>query len=111
MSIGSLAVVLSSISLVPQVIEIFRTGNVSGISGTFIALDLLLNLLWILHALMTLDRTLLISSVFVLSIQVVLVALFVAYSRKSPDRDQSQKKLELPFASIENFNHGERRAY
>lgn len=92
-SIAGLAVIMSAISLLPQVISVFQTKSVLGISPSFLAMDAVGSILWIIYGRRINDRaTIISSSVSLLLISSLLLAFY--FFRETGLDQRKQKYIE-----------------
>ena len=90
-TLGGLAVIMSSISLIPQVLSVYQTGNIEGISPTFLLFDAIASIVWITYGMRLGDKATIISS----SISLILVAilgmgLYIYRKRKRNQEGQEE---------------------
>jgi len=91
LSIGSLAVLMSSISLIPQVLSVFKKQSIEGISPTFLLFDGIAAVAWIIYGRQIGDQASVISSSISLFILALMGLAFYLYKNKPLlDRQQAE---------------------
>jgi uncharacterized protein with PQ loop repeat len=80
--VATLAPILNCIQLLPQLHKTFITKRVHNLSFWSILLIVTTNILWLLHGIFIYDYSLIIAGIITLIINVSLLGLFLAYSKK-----------------------------
>jgi len=80
--VATLAPVVNSIQLFPQLYKTYTTKSVKDLSFYSLSLILLTNLLWLLHGYFIIDTSLIVAGIVSMIINVALFLLYVLYKNK-----------------------------
>jgi uncharacterized protein with PQ loop repeat len=80
--VATLAPVVNSIQLFPQLYKTYTTKRVKDLSFYSLSLILLTNLLWLLHGYFIIDTSLIVAGIVSMIINVALFLLYVLYKNK-----------------------------
>lgn len=80
--IATLAPLVNSIQLIPQVYKTYITKSVKDLSLYSLSLILITNLLWLLHGYFIFDISLITAGIFSTTINLVLLIMYFVYSKK-----------------------------
>ena len=80
--IATLAIIVNSIQLFPQLYKTYITKSVKDLSFYFILLILINNLLWLLHGYFIFDISLIVAGLVSMIINVALLTLYIIYRKK-----------------------------
>ena len=81
LTIATLAPIVNSIQLFPQLYKTYTTKSVNDLSFYSLSLILITNLLWLLHGYFINDISLILAGVISMIINVTLLTLFVIYRK------------------------------
>ena len=81
--IGFLAAFTSTISLIPQVIKMWKTRSVADISTVMILNFLLTSVLWILYGLMITSWSVWVTNIFMLIFAIIMIWLKFKYNKNA----------------------------
>ncbi len=79
--VATLAPVVNSIQLFPQLYKTYTTKSVKDLSFYSLSLILLTNLLWLLHGYFIIDTSLIVAGIVSMIINVALFLLYVLYKK------------------------------
>jgi len=80
--IATLAPLVNSIQLIPQVYKTYITKSVNDLSLYSLSLILITNLLWLLHGYFIFDISLITAGIFSTTINLVLLIMYFVYRKK-----------------------------
>jgi MtN3 and saliva related transmembrane protein len=83
--IGLAAGICTSISLLPQLIKMFKNKSAGDISLFYLAILLAGLLLWIWYGFRREDTPILITNIFSLTLNILLIIMGIYYKRKNPE--------------------------
>jgi MtN3 and saliva related transmembrane protein len=105
-SVAGLAVIMSSISLLPQVLSVFQKKSIEGISPTFLAFDAVASILWIVYGRRLNDKATIISSSISLLLIAALGVAYYLYKNKPFQRRQQMEDERFQYGGP-MMTHGE----
>jgi len=80
--VATLAPIVNCIQLFPQLYKTYKTKSVDDLSLYSLILILITNILWLLHGYFIFDKSLIISGIIGLCINILLFIMYILYSQK-----------------------------